>query len=65
MTNASLKSQLNDLKSQHITTEVTAIDNKTKKNASDILALESKSQQKEDTIKENERVNSFARGRFF
>ena len=54
MTNASLTSQLNDLKSQHITTEVTAIDNKTKKNASDILALESKLQQKEDTIKENE-----------
>ena len=29
--NASLTSQLNDLKSQHITTEVTGIDNKTKK----------------------------------
>ena len=42
VTNASLTSQLNDLKSQHIATEVTAIDNKTKKNASDILALESK-----------------------
>ena len=32
----SLSSQLNDLKSQHIATEVTSIDNKTKKNASDI-----------------------------
>ena len=31
VTNASLTSQLNDLKSQHIATEVTAIDNKTKK----------------------------------
>ena len=30
-TNASLTSQLNDLKSQHIATEVTGIDNKTKK----------------------------------
>ena len=39
VTNASLTSQLNDLKSQHIATEVTGIDNKTKKNASDILAL--------------------------
>ena len=29
--NASLTSQLNDLKSQHIATEVTAIDNKVKK----------------------------------
>ena len=36
-TNASLSSQLNDLKSQHIATEVTSIDNKTKKNASDII----------------------------
>ena len=31
VTNTSLTSQLNDLKSQHIATEVTAIDNKTKK----------------------------------
>ena len=42
ITNASLTDQLNDLKSQHIATEVTTIDNKTKKNASDILALENK-----------------------
>ena len=65
VTNASLTSQLNDLKSQHIATEVTAIDNKTKKNASDILVLESKLQLKEDTINENERGNSFTRGLFF
>ena len=65
VTNASLTSQLNDLKSQHIATEVTAIDNKTKKNASNILALESNLQQKEDTISENERGNSFARGLSF
>ena len=32
---------------------------------SDILALENKLQQKEDTINENERGNSFARGLFF
>ena len=62
VTNTSLTSQLNDLKSQHIATEVTAIDNKTKKNASDILALENKLQQKEDTINENERELSFNRG---
>ena len=65
VTNASLTSQLNDLKIQHIATEVTATDNETKKNASDILALENKLQQKEDTINENERGNSFARGLFF
>ena len=55
VTNASLTSQLNDLKSQHIATEVTGIDNKTKKNASDNLALKNKLTQKEDTINENER----------
>ena len=65
VTNASLSSQLNDLKSQHIATEVTGIDNKTKKNTSDILALESKLKQKEDTLNENERGLSFNRGFFF
>ena len=65
VTNASLTSQLNDLKSQHIATEVTGIDNETKKNASDILALENKLTQKEDTINENERGLSFNRGFFF
>ena len=65
VTNANLTSQLNDLKSQHIATEVTGIDNKTKKNASDILAPENKLKQKEDTINENERGLSFNRGFFF
>ena len=65
MTNASLSSQLNNLKSQHIATEVTGIDNKTKKNASDILALENKLTQKGYTINENERELSIFRGFFF
>ena len=65
VTNASLTSQLNDLKSHYIATEVTSIDNKTKKNASDILALENKLTQKEDTINENKRGLSFNRGFFF
>ena len=65
VTNASLTSQLNDLKSQHIATKVTSIDNKTKKNASDILALKNKLTQKENTINENERGLSFNRGFFF
>ena len=64
VSNAILTSRLNDLKSQHIATEVTPIDNKTKKNASDILALGSKLQQKEDTINENGRGLSFNRGFF-
>ena len=41
------------------------IDNKTTKNASNILALENKLKQKEDTINENERGLSFNRGFFF
>ena len=65
MTNASLTSQLNDLKSQHIATEVTGIDNKTEKNASDILALENKLTRKGDTINENERELSIFRSLFF
>ena len=65
VTNASLTSQLNNLKSQRIATEVTGIDNKAKKNASDILALKNKLIQKEDTINENERGLSIFRGFFF
>ena len=65
VTSTSLTSQLNNLKSQHIATEVTGIDNKTKKNASDILALENILQQKEDTINENEIGLSIFRGFFF
>ena len=65
VTNASLTSQLNNLKSQRIATEVTGIDNKAKKNASDILALENKLTQKGDTINENERELSIFRGFFF
>ena len=65
VTNASLTSRLNDLKSQHIATEVKTIDNKTKKNASDILSCGSRLKQKEDTINENERGLSFNRGFFY
>ena len=63
VTNASLSSQLNDLKSQHIATKVTGIHNKNKRNAIDILALENKLTQKGDTINENER--ELFRGFFF
>ena len=53
-TNTSLTSQLNNLKSQHIATEVTGIDNKTEKNANDILALKNELEKKEYAISENE-----------
>ena len=49
-----MTSRLNDFKSQHIASEVTGIDNKTKKDASDVVALENKLAQKGDTINENE-----------
>ena len=65
VTNASLSSQLNDLKSQHIATEVTGIDNKAKKNASDTLVLENKLIQKEDTINENEKGLSIFKDFFY
>ena len=65
VSNASLTSRLNDLKSQHIATEVKAIDDKTKKNSSDILSFESRLKQKEDTINENERGLSFNREFFY
>ena len=48
-TNASLDSKLNDSKAQHISTEVKKIDDKTKKNAYDILGFEKRLKQKEDT----------------
>ena len=60
-----MTNRLNDLKSEHIATEVTAIDNKTNKNASDILGFESRLKQKQDTINENERGLSFNRGFFY
>ena len=63
--NASLTSQLNNFKSQHIATEVTGIDNKTKKNANDILALKNELEKKEYDINENEIGISFNRGFFY
>ena len=65
VSNASLTSRLNELKSQHVATEVKTIDDKTKKNSSDILGLEGRLKQKEDTINENERGLSFNRGFFY
>ena len=64
VTNTSLTSRLNDLKSQHIVNEVKTID-KTKKNASDILGFENRLKQKEDIADENQRGLSFNRGFFY
>ena len=63
VSNASLTSRLNDLKSQHIATEVKTIDDKTKINSSDILGLESRLKQKEDIVDEVQRENALTSGR--
>ena len=63
VTNASLTSRLNDLRSQHIATEVKTIDDKAKKNASDILSFESRLKQKEDIVDEVQRENALTSGR--
>ena len=61
-TNTALTSQLNDLKSQHIVGELKKIDDKTKKNSSDISGSESRLKQKEDLTADLEREASFFRG---
>ena len=65
ITNASLDSKLNDLKAQHIADKVKEVDDKAKKNASDILGFENRLKQKQDTVDENQRGLSFNRGFFF
>ena len=63
VSNASLTSRLNDLISQHIAKEVKTIDDKTKKNASDILGFEGRLKQKEDIVDEVQRENALTSGR--
>ena len=65
VTKASLDSKINYLKAQHIADEVKKVDDKTKKNASDILGFESRIKQKEDIIDEGQRENSFTRGFYY
>ena len=63
VSNASLTSRLNDLKSHHIATDLKTIDDKTKKNSSDIFGLESRLKQKEDIVDEVQRENALTSGR--
>ena len=58
-----MTSRLNDLKSQHIANEVKTIDDKTKKNASDVLGFQSRLKQKEDIVDEVQRENALTSGR--
>ena len=63
VSNASLTNRLNALESQHIATEVKTIDDKTKKNTSDVLGFESRLKQKEDIVDEVQRENALTSGR--
>ena len=58
-----MTSRLNDLKSQHIATEVKTINDKTKKNVSDVSGFESRLKQKEDIVDEVQRENALTNGR--
>ena len=60
-----MTSKLSDLKAQHIATEVKTIDDKTKKNASDILGFKNRLKQKENIVDENQKELSFNRGFFY
>ena len=55
-TKAILDSKLSELKIQHIADEVKKIDDKTKKNSTDIFGFESRLKQKEDTLNDLERT---------
>ena len=57
-----MTAQLNDLKSQHIADDVKKVNDKSKKNASDILANNNKINQNKDINAELEREASFNRG---
>ena len=65
VTNAALTSQLNDLKSTHIADEVKKVDDKVKKNSTDILSSENRLKQKEDTLNDLERETRFFRGSYY
>ena len=58
VTYASLDSRVNDIKAD-ADDEVKKVDDKTKKNVSDILEFESRLKQKEDIVDEGPRENSF------
>ena len=62
VTDAALDSKINDLKVQHTADEVKKVDDKTKKNASNILRFESRLKQKEDIADDGQRENSFTWG---
>ena len=65
VTKAALTSQLNDLKSQHIAGEVKKIDDKVKKNITDILNAKTSLEHNKSVIDDLEREASLNRGFYY
>ena len=65
VTNTALTSQLNSLKNTHISDEIKKVDDKVKKNVSDILGFKSSLDQEKLTIDDLEREASFNRGFYY
>ena len=60
-----MTSQLNDLKSQHIADEVKKVDDKVKKNITDIVTAKTSLEHKKSVIDDLEREASFNRGFYY
>ena len=65
VTEAFLTSQLNDIKSQHISDEVKKVDDKVKKNITDILNTKTSLEHNKSVIDDLERGASFFRGSYY
>ena len=65
VTKASLASQLNDLKSQHISDEVKKVDDKVKKNITDIVTTKNSLLHNKSILDDLEREASFNRGFYY
>ena len=65
VTDAALISQLNDLKSQHIADEVKKVEDKVKKNITDILNTKTSLEHNKSVIDDLEREASFFRGSYY
>ena len=65
VTNAASTSQLNDLKNQHISDEVKKVDDKVKKNITDILTNKTSLEHNKSVIDDLEREANFNRGFYY
>ena len=65
VTNSALTSQLNDLKSQHIADEVNKVDDKVKKNITDIVTAKNSLLHNKSVLDDLEREASFNRGFYY